>query len=54
LEKDAYAHPFVKETLVQFPDARIVKVISKEKLEQEAAIKALEEVEEEWDPFEKN
>ena len=54
LEKDAYAHPFVKEALVQFPDARIVKVVSKEKLEQEAAVKALEEVEEEWDPFEKN
>ena len=54
LENDAYAHPFVKEALVQFPDARIIKVVSKEKLEQEAAIKALEEVEEEWDPFEKN
>ena len=54
LEKDAYAHPFVKEALVQFPTARIIKVVSKEKLEQEAAIKALEEVEEEWDPFEKN
>ena len=54
LEKDAYAHPFVKEALAQFPTARIIKVVSKEKLEQEAAIKALEEVEEEWDPFEKN
>ena len=54
LENDAYAHPFVKEALVQFPDARIIKVVSKEKLKQEAAIKALEEVEEEWDPFEKN
>ena len=54
LENDAYAHPFVKEALVQFPDARIIKVVSKEMLEQEAAIKALEEVEEEWDPFEKN
>ena len=51
LETEAYAHPFVKEALVQFPAARIVNVISKKKLEQEAAIQALEEVDSDWDPF---
>ncbi len=54
LETEAYAHPFVKEVLVQFPAARIVNVISKKKLEQEAAIQALEEVDSEWDPFEED
>ncbi len=54
LETEAYAHPFVKEVLVQFPAARIVNVISMKKLEQEAAIQALEEVDSEWDPFEED
>ena len=54
LETEAYAHPFVKEVLAQFPAARIVNVISKKKLEQEAAIQALEEVDSEWDPFEED
>ena len=54
LESEAYAHPLVKEALVQFPAARIVNVISKEKLEQEAAIQALGEVDSEWDPFEED
>ena len=54
LETEAYAHPFVKEALIQFPAARIVNVISKKKLEQEAAIQALEEVDSEWDPFEED
>ena len=44
----------MKEALVQFPAARIVNVISKKKLEQEAAIQALEEVDSEWDPFEED
>ncbi len=54
LESEAYAHPFVQEALVQFPDAKIVNVISRKKLEEEAAIQALEEVEGEWDPFEED
>ena len=54
LETEAYAHPFVKEALVQFPAARIVNVISRKKLEEEAAIQALEEVDTEWDPFEED
>ena len=54
LETEAYAHPFVKEALVQFPAARIVNVISREKLEEEAAIQALGEVDSEWDPFEED
>ena len=54
LETEAYAHPFVQEALVQFPAARIVNVISRKKLEEEAAIQALEEVEGEWDPFEED
>ena len=54
LETEAYAHPFVKEALVQFPAARIINVISREKLEEEAAIQALGEVDSEWDPFEED
>ena len=54
LETEAYAHPLVKEALVQFPTARIVNVISRKKLEEEAAIQALEEVDSEWDPFEED
>ncbi len=54
LETEAYSHPFVKEALVQFPAARIVNVISRKKLEEEAAIQALKEVDSEWDPFEED
>ena len=54
LETVAYAHPLVKEALVQFPTARIVNVISRKKLEEEAAIQALGEVDSEWDPFEED
>ena len=54
LESEAYAHPLVKEALVQFPTARIVNVISRKKLEEEAAIQGLEPVDSEWDPFEED
>ena len=54
LETEAYAHPLVKEALVQFPTARIVNVVSRKKLEEEAAIQALGEVDSEWDPFEED
>ena len=54
LETEAYSHPFVKEALIQFPAARIVNVISRKKLEEEAAIQALGEVDSEWDPFEED
>lgn len=54
LETEAYAHPLVKEALVHFPTARIVNVISRKKLEEEAAIQALGEVDSEWDPFEED
>ena len=54
LETEAYAHPLVKEALVQFPTARIVNVISRKKLEEEAAIQALGEVDSEWNPFEED
>ena len=54
LKTEAYAHPFVKEVLVQFPAARIVNVVSRKKLEEEAAIQALGEVDSEWDPFEED
>ena len=54
LETEAYSHPFVKEALVQFPAARIVNVISRKKLEEEAAVQALKEVDSEWDPFEED
>ncbi|MEM7473304.1 MAG: DNA polymerase III subunit gamma/tau [Pseudomonadota bacterium] len=52
LKEEAATHPMFKATLAAFPGAKIVEIRTPEELIQEAAIEALPEVEDEWDPFE--
>lgn len=52
LKLEAAEHPMFKATLAAFPSAKIVEIRTPEELIQEAAIEALPEVEDEWDPFE--
>ncbi|MEM9583321.1 MAG: DNA polymerase III subunit gamma/tau [Pseudomonadota bacterium] len=52
LKDEARAHPMMQAVLQAFPKAEILKVITPEELVQEAAVEALPEVEDEWDPFE--
>jgi DNA polymerase-3 subunit gamma/tau len=44
----------VKAVFVAFPDAEITAIRTLEDARAEAAITALPEVEDEWDPFEEN
>jgi DNA polymerase-3 subunit gamma/tau len=52
LEAQAREHPLVKAVLDAFPTARIADIRAPEVREAEAALAALPEVEDEWDPFE--
>ena len=52
LKSEARAHPMMQAVLQAFPDARIVEIKSPQDIAQEAAVEALPEVEDEWDPFE--
>ncbi|MEM6596013.1 MAG: DNA polymerase III subunit gamma/tau [Pseudomonadota bacterium] len=52
LKLEAAEHPMFKAALAAFPGAKIVEIRTPEELIQEAAIEALPEVEDEWDPFE--
>ncbi len=52
LKEEAKAHPMMQAVLQAFPEARIVDIKTPEELLQEAAVEALPEVEDEWDPFE--
>jgi DNA polymerase-3 subunit gamma/tau len=52
LKEQAAAHPMLKATLAAFPGAKIIDIRTPDQLVQEAAIEALPEVEDEWDPFE--
>jgi DNA polymerase-3 subunit gamma/tau len=52
LKAEAAAHPMFKATLEAFPGAKIVEIRTAADLVQEAAVEALPEVEDEWDPFE--
>ena len=52
LKAEARAHPMMQAVLQAFPKAEILKVVTPEELVQEAAVEALPEVEDEWDPFE--
>ncbi|GAA3862114.1 DNA polymerase III subunit gamma/tau [Celeribacter arenosi] len=52
LEEQAKAHPLVAKVFELFPDAKIAGIRTPEKIAAEAASAALEEVEDEWDPFE--
>jgi DNA polymerase-3 subunit gamma/tau len=52
MERDALDHPLVAAVFAAFPKARITDIRTREALTREAAIQALPEVEDEWDPFE--
>ncbi len=52
LKAEAAEHPMFKAALQAFPDAKIVEIRTAADLIQEAAVEALPEVEDEWDPFE--
>ena len=52
LKTEASAHPLMQATLQAFPGAKIIEIRTAADLVQEAAIEALPEVEDEWDPFE--
>jgi DNA polymerase-3 subunit gamma/tau len=52
LREEASAHPMLQATLAAFPGAKIIDIRTPDQLIQEAAIEALPEVEDEWDPFE--
>jgi len=54
VQAEAEAHSMVRAVLEAFPGARITGVTSREALEDKAAEEALEEVGEEWDPFEED
>jgi DNA polymerase-3 subunit gamma/tau len=50
-EAAALAHPLTQAVLAAFPGAELLEVRTREQIAAEAAGAALEEVEEEWDPF---
>ncbi len=52
LHARAEDHPLVRAALAAFPKARITQVRTPEAAAQEASADALQEVEDEWDPFE--
>jgi DNA polymerase-3 subunit gamma/tau len=54
LEAEARAHPIVGKVFELFPDAKITKIRTAEAIALEAAVEALPEVEDEWDPFEED
>jgi len=53
-EKEALKIPMVKAVLDAFPSAKIIDIRSPEDLLADAAVEALPEVEQEWDPFEED
>ncbi len=52
LKEEAAQHPMFQAALQAFPGAKIVEIRTAAELIQEAAVEALPEVEDEWDPFE--
>ncbi|MFD0978767.1 DNA polymerase III subunit gamma/tau [Tropicimonas aquimaris] len=52
LEEAALAHPMVQAALAAFPKARIAEIRTPDQIAAAAAMEALPEVEDEWDPFE--
>ncbi|WP_289040286.1 DNA polymerase III subunit gamma/tau [uncultured Aliiroseovarius sp.] len=52
LQEEAVAHPLVQAVIANFPKARITDIRTAEDMVDEAAVAALPEVEDEWDPFE--
>ncbi len=51
LKAEAQAHPLVQAVIAAFPKAKITEIRTEAEQEQEAATEALQEVEDEWDPF---
>ncbi len=49
---EAEKHPLVQAVFAQFPKAKIIAIRSPQELRAQAGIEALNEVEDEWDPFE--
>ena len=50
----AAEHPLVKSALAAFPGAKLTSVRSAEEIAASAAVEALPEVDDEWDPFEED
>ncbi len=53
-EAKALEHPLVAAVFKAFPDARITDIRTPQEIVAEAAVEALPEVEDEWDPFEED
>ncbi|MBV7377508.1 DNA polymerase III subunit gamma/tau [Maritimibacter dapengensis] len=51
LRAEATDHPLVKAVLTAFPNAKITDIRTAAEIEAEAEVEALQEVEDEWDPF---
>ena len=51
IRQEAETHPLVQAVVMQFPGAKILDVKTSQEQVAEAAVEALEEVSEEWDPF---
>ncbi|MEO0678377.1 MAG: DNA polymerase III subunit gamma/tau, partial [Pseudomonadota bacterium] len=54
LEAEASAHPMVKAVFDAFPSAKIIEIRTPEAIAAEAQGEALQEVEDEWDPFDED
>ena len=54
LKNKAKEHPLVQAVLAEFPNAQISEIRTPKALEAEAQQDALQEVEDEWDPFEED
>jgi DNA polymerase-3 subunit gamma/tau len=52
LKAKAQEHPLVQAVITAFPGAKINEIRTPDEIEAEAAAEALQEVEDEWDPFE--
>lgn len=52
LEEEAAAHPMMQAVISAFPKAKITEIRTREEIANQAAVEALPEVEDEWDPFE--
>ncbi|MBF9048735.1 DNA polymerase III subunit gamma/tau [Roseobacter sp. HKCCD9010] len=52
LKAEAEAHPMMQAVIAAFPSAKITEIRTREEIAAEAAIEALPEVDDEWDPFE--
>ena len=53
-EAKAREHPLVAAVFQAFPDAKITEIRTPQEITAEAALEALPEVDEEWDPFEED